>query len=94
MANIHPGAIVNLYETRNNPEADAKQQRLDRMRNAYDGIAMIPALKRTVAEYGKAPGFGTVRPPLTELGDAAWDRLKANLNDLGLKMPNLDKILG
>src|SRR4029079_16331202 len=24
MANIHPGAIVNLYETRNNPDAEAK----------------------------------------------------------------------
>jgi 4-hydroxy-tetrahydrodipicolinate synthase len=93
MANIHPGAIVNLYETRSTPEADAKQQALDRMRLAYDGMAMIPALKRTVAEYGKAPGFGTVRPPLTEPGDEDWDRLKTNLNDLSLKMPNLDKIL-
>lgn len=94
MANIHPGAIVNLYETRTSAEADAKQQALNAMRAAYDGIAMIPALKRTVAEYGKSPGFRTVRPPLLELADQDWDRLKTNLNDLSLKMPNLDKILG
>jgi hypothetical protein len=46
-----------------------------------------------VAEYGKAPGFKTVRPPLMELSDPDWDRLHANLNELGLKTPNLDKIL-
>jgi 4-hydroxy-tetrahydrodipicolinate synthase len=93
LANIHPGAIVNLYETRTSSDAEAKQQALDRVRAAYPGAAMIPALKRTVAEYGKAPGFKTVRPPLMELSDPDWDRLQANLNELGLKMPNLDKIL-
>jgi 4-hydroxy-tetrahydrodipicolinate synthase len=93
MANIHPGAIVNLYETRDAPDADAKQQQLNRMRAAYGPTAMIPALKRTVAEYGKAPVFKSVRPPLMELGDEDWGRLKTNLNDLGLKTPNLDKIL-
>lgn len=93
MANVHPGAIVNLYETRASPDADGKQEALDRMRNAYATIAMIPALKRTVAEYGKAPGFRTTRPPLMELSDEEWERLKTNLTDLSLKTPNLDKIL-
>ena len=93
MANIHPGAIVNLNETRNSPEADAKQQALNNMRALYEKVAMIPALKRTVAEYGKAPGFKTVRPPLMELSDEDWGGLKSNLSDLSLKTPNLDKIL-
>lgn len=93
MANIHPGAIVNLYETRAGAAAPAKQAALDAMRAAYDSIAMIPGLKRTVAEYGKAPGFKTMRPPLTELSDEDWARLKASLSDLSLKMPNLDKAL-
>lgn len=93
MANVHPGAIVNLYETRDTPEANAKQLALNRMRGAYGTAAMIPALKRTVAEYGKAPGFRVVRPPLMELADQDWDGLKTNLAGLGLKTPNLDKIL-
>lgn len=93
MANVHPGAIVNLYETRATPEAPAKQDALNAMRAAYEKLAMIPALKRTVAEYGKVPGFSTVRPPLTALADPDWDRLKLSLGDLGLKTPNLDKIL-
>ena len=93
MANVHPGAIVNLYETRTTPEAEAKQQALNQMRAAYDAVAMIAALKRTVAEYGKAPGFRTVRPPLIELDDGAWQKLKANVAELGLKMPGLDKAL-
>jgi len=93
MGNIHPGAIVNLYETRNSPEADAKQQALNQMRTVYEKIAMIPALKRTVAEYGKAHVFKTVRPPLVELSDQDWDGLKTNLAGLSLKTPNLDKIL-
>lgn len=93
MANIHPGAIVNLYETRTSAEAPAKQEALNAMRAVYDTVAMIPGLKRTVAEYGKAPGFKIMRPPLTQLADQEWDRLKTHLNDLSLKMPNLDKIL-
>lgn len=93
MANVHPGAIVNLYETRAGAEADDKQKALDAMRAAYDSLPMIPALKRTVAEYGRQDGFRLVRPPLIDLPDQDWERLKTSLNDLGLKMPNLDKIL-
>jgi 4-hydroxy-tetrahydrodipicolinate synthase len=93
MANIHPGAIVNLYETRAGADAPAKQAALNAMRAAYDSVAMIPGLKRTVAEYGKAPGFKIMRPPLVELGDTDWDRLRASLSDLSLKTPNLDKAL-
>ena len=93
MANVHPGAIVNLYETRTTPEAAVKQQALDQMRAAFGSLMMIPALKRTVADYGKAPGFRTVRPPLVELDDDAWEKLKQNISGLGLKMPNLEKAL-
>lgn len=93
MANIHPGAIVNLYETRAGADAPAKQAALNAMRAAYDSVAMIPGLKRTVAEYGKAPGFKIMRPPLVELSDADWDRLRVSLGDLSLKTPNLDKAL-
>jgi 4-hydroxy-tetrahydrodipicolinate synthase len=93
MGNVHPGAIVNLYETRTTTEADAKQQALNQMRTLYENTAMIPALKRTVAEYGKTPAFRTVRPPLMELSDEDWIGLKTNLSDLSLKTPNLDKIL-
>ncbi len=76
MCNIHPGAIVNLYETRNSTEADAKQHALSQMRTVFEKAAMIPALKRTVAEYGKAPVFKSVRPPLVELSDQDWAGLK------------------
>lgn len=93
MANVHPGAIVNLYETRANADAQAKQEALNAMRAAYDGIAMIAALKRTIAEYGKAPGFKTMRPPLTDFADESWDMLKTKLGELSLKTPNLDKAL-
>lgn len=93
MANVHPGAIVNLYETRANDGAEAKQEALNATRAAYDGIAMIAALKRTVAEYGKAPGFKTMRPPLTDFSDEGWEALKAKLGQLSLKTPNLDKAL-
>lgn len=93
MANVHPGAIVNLYETRGNADAPAKQEALNAMRAAYDGIAMIAALKRTIAEYGKAPGFKTMRPPLTDFADDGWETLKTKLGELSLKTPNLDKAL-
>lgn len=94
MANVHPGAIVNLYETRGSADAQAKQEALNATRAAYDGVAMIAALKRTIAEYGKAPGYKTMRPPLTDFTDAAWETLKPQLVALSLKTPNLDKALG
>lgn len=93
MANVHPGAIVNLYETRANEGSQAKQEALNATRAAYDGIPMIAALKRTVAEYGKAPGFKTMRPPLTDFSDEGWEALKTKLGALSLKTPNLDKAL-
>ncbi len=93
MANVHPGAIVNLYETRGNAEAEAKQEALNATRSAYDGTSMIAALKRTIAEYGKAPGFKTMRPPLTDCTDEAWETLKTKLSSLSLKTPNLEKAL-
>lgn len=93
MANVHPGAIVNLYETRGNAGAEAKQEALNKMRAAYDGIAMISALKRTIAEYGQAPGFKTMRPPLTDFSDEGWEQLKPKLSAQSLKTPNLDKAL-
>ena len=54
---------------------------------------LISALKRTIAEYGKAPGFKTMRPPLTDFGDDGWETLKTTLGELSLKTPNLDKAL-
>jgi 4-hydroxy-tetrahydrodipicolinate synthase len=93
MANINPAAIVNLYENWNSPGADKFQERLNAARGAFDGVTMIPALKRATADFGGCASFRNVRPPLMSTADADWERVKSRLNHLAFTMPQLDAML-
>jgi 4-hydroxy-tetrahydrodipicolinate synthase len=94
MANINPAAIVSLYQGWNSGEADALQERLNAARGAFDGVTMIPALKRAAADYGGCASFRFVRPPLVAAADSDWTRIKSRLNQLAFTMPQLDAMLG
>lgn len=92
-ANVNPAAIVRAYQEYDQPGSEERQAGLNVLRRAYDGFAMIPALKRTVAEYGRTPGFATVRPPLTPTPDADWAILSQRLAALDLVLPELAEML-
>jgi 4-hydroxy-tetrahydrodipicolinate synthase len=66
-ANVNPGAIARLFETWGDPDADAKQARLNEVRGIFAKYPMIPALKAAIAHYGGDESWLTVRPPLVEL---------------------------
>ena len=93
LANINPAAIASLYENWTSAEAVSAQERLNAARGAFDGTAMIPALKRAVSDYGKAATFRIVRPPLIETPDTAWAGIAQRLGALAFTMPKLDAML-
>ncbi|CAN5467932.1 dihydrodipicolinate synthase family protein [soil metagenome] len=92
-ANVNPAAIVAAFQRYDQPDGPDRQASLAALRRAYDGLPMIPALKRTVAGYGARPGFATVRPPLVALGDDAWATLSQRLAALDLVLPELAEML-
>src|SRR5438132_14350261 len=88
-ANVHPGPIARLYDTWQNADADAQQKRLDEIRGVFQKFPMIPALKSTIAHYGKDPAWSTVRPPLVELTGKQSEALASELDQTQFTMPGL-----
>jgi 4-hydroxy-tetrahydrodipicolinate synthase len=93
MANINPAAIVSLYQSWASGDAAALQEGLNAARGAFDGLTMIPALKRAVSDYGNAATFHFVRPPLVATPDSDWTKIKSRLNQLAFTMPQLEAML-
>jgi 4-hydroxy-tetrahydrodipicolinate synthase len=88
-ANINPAAIDKLYREWQNPDADAQQEAINRLRNTVAKYPMIPALKQIVAYYSGDPDWARVRPPLVELSAEQAANLVADLRELGFTMPGL-----
>jgi 4-hydroxy-tetrahydrodipicolinate synthase len=88
-ANINPAAIDKLYREWQNPDADAQQDALNRLRNTVAKYPMIPALKQIVAHYSGDAGWARVRPPLVELTAEQATNLVADLRTLEFSMPGL-----
>ena len=88
-ANVNPAAIDRLYREWQNADADAQQEALNAVRNAFGAYVMIPALKAGIAHYAGDPAWSTVRPPLTELTADQSTKLVDELRKLNFTMPGL-----
>lgn len=88
-ANVHPGPIAALFRTWREPDADARQARLDEIRGVFQKFPMIPALKAAIAHHAGDPAWGMVRPPLVPLAPAQASALGADLGARGFAMPGL-----
>ena len=88
-ANIHPGPIARLAATWRGADADAQQARLDEIRSIMQSYVMIPALKATIAHYGRDAAWRTVRPPLEPLPADGAAALVSRLESAGFAMPGL-----
>lgn len=84
MANIIPGEIRRLYDNWQKPEADVIQNDVNALRSAMQGLPMIPALKRVVADLRQDPDWVHVRPPLVALNQEQAAALRARLPALSL----------
>ena len=85
---MNPAGIHALYPGWNGPEGPALQAKADAVRQVFQQLPMIPAMKRVVAETAKNPDWAIVRPPLVELDEGQSTKLRAVLNSLAFSMPN------
>ena len=89
MGNINPGPIAELYRNWRSADADRMQAAIIATRKIVQKQPMIPALKASVAHYGKDPQWKTCRPPLVELTAAQEEQLISELEANGFSMPGL-----
>jgi 4-hydroxy-tetrahydrodipicolinate synthase len=86
--NVNPSAIVQLYKTWQQADADAQQSKLDAQRAAFAQFPMIPAMKAAIALKSGRKDWAHVRPPLVDLDAAQQQALAASLDSAGFVMPN------
>ncbi|MBW6495724.1 MAG: dihydrodipicolinate synthase family protein [Burkholderiaceae bacterium] len=89
--NVNPGPIAQLYRTWQQPDADAQQQALDRLRGIFQRFPMIPALKAAIADFCGDAGYATVRPPLVALSRHQSSELLLALKGQSFAMPGWER---
>jgi len=87
--NVNPRAIDRVYREWRTPAADRLQAEIAATRAVLQQYPMIPALKATVAHFGRDPGWARVRPPLVELPPVQQAALAAALTAQGFDMPGV-----
>ena len=89
-ANVNPRAIARMFETWQDPDAEAQQGRLNEVRGIFAKYPMIPALKAAIAHYSGDESWVTVRPPLVELASEHGVSLIKELEGLNFTMAGLE----
>jgi 4-hydroxy-tetrahydrodipicolinate synthase len=87
-ANVNPTAIVQLYKTWKQADADTQQQQLDATRAAFAQFPLIAAMKAAIAWKTGRADWAHVRPPLVDLGAEQQQTLRASLDKVGFTLPN------
>lgn len=90
--NVNPSAIVKLYQTWQQADADEQQKKLDEQRAAFARFPMIPAMKSAIALKTGRPDWIHVRPPLVELNDTQRAALAQALDAAQFVMPNAHQL--
>jgi 4-hydroxy-tetrahydrodipicolinate synthase len=86
--NMNPGGIHAVYRGWNTSEGQSLQAKADVIRQIFQAMPMIPAMKRAVAETTDDAAWKTVRPPLVALGEAESATLMAQLRAAQFAMPD------
>lgn len=87
-ANVNPTAIVQLYKTWRQADADDQQKKLDATRAAFAQFPLIPAMKAAIAWKTGRQDWVHVRPPLVDLDAAQQKTLQSALDQVGFTMPD------
>jgi 4-hydroxy-tetrahydrodipicolinate synthase len=85
--NVNPTAIMRLYKTWQNPDADAQQKALNETRAIFQKVPIIPAMKAAIAWKSGDETWATVRPPLVELSAAQRQQLQTELDADHFEIP-------
>lgn len=84
--NMNPAGIYALYQGWNTPEGPSLQAKADVVRQIFQSVPMIPAMKRVVAEVSNHPEWRVVRPPLVPLDEATAPTLLSALKTANFEM--------
>jgi len=85
-ANVNPSGIRALYDHWRTPAAPRLQNRADAVRQIFQSMPMIAAMKAVMAESAGVPSWAAVRPPLARLDESATAGLLASLAEVGFDM--------
>ncbi|WP_280338183.1 dihydrodipicolinate synthase family protein [Salinicola acroporae] len=88
-ANVNPRAISALGGSWQGDDADARQQALNEIRDIFESVPMIPALKAATAHFSDDSGWDRLRPPLVSLDESQRDKLLTALKRVDFVMPGL-----
>lgn len=88
-ANVNPAAIARLARTWRDDDADAQQAALIRIREVFESVPTIPALKAATAHFSGESRWAALRPPLVELDERDRGLLLGKLDQAGFTMPGL-----
>lgn len=80
-ANVNARAIDLLFRSWRGPEAERLQAEVDRVRDVFEQLPAIPALKATLAHFREDPSWSRTRPPLLPLSEAQRAQLLAGLRE-------------
>lgn len=86
--NMNPAGIHALYQGWDGTNGKRLQTDANAIRNIFQAVPMIPAMKRVVTEFSGHAGWSTVRPPLTALDDGTTRGVLAALNAARFEMKN------
>lgn len=88
--NMNPAGIHQLYQGWQGPEAAFLQASADTIRQIFQAVPMIPAMKHVMSQLTGHAGWRTVRPPLTELPRETAETLTRQLEAAGyFSMPGI-----
>ena len=79
VANILPQLVLRLVRDFDQPNAAADMARVQAFLKILGGYGMTAAFKGMMAELHGEPGWVRVRPPLVQLEDAEYQRLRTEL---------------
>lgn len=85
-ANVNPQAIAALASRWQSNGADEQQQRLNAIRDCFEGFPVIPAMKAATAHFFADADWRRVRPPLVELDEERCRSLITQLEAMGFSM--------
>ena len=88
-ANVNPSPIKDLYDNWQSEDAGQRQARLNEIRQIFESLPMIPALKTATSIYSGDSKWLRVRPPLLPLTTDQQAGLQDQLESVGFKMPGL-----
>ena len=85
-ANVNPAAIAALARDADATDADARQQRLDSVRQVFAALPMIAAMKQAMADATGLPDWQRLRPPLVGLSPAQRETLRSAMAQAGFRI--------